>query len=77
MPLGGLTVRSISAVLKRGDVIPGMIAGIQTSVIDQLPSHVHAIATDGAFTSDGTFLYLPKVDRFLWMFGRTGPPCCR
>jgi ribosomal protein S27E len=58
------TVEVYRQVLKRGDVIPGMIAGIQTfgELINYHP-HVHAIATDGAFTSDGTFLCLPKVDK--------------
>jgi ribosomal protein S27E len=59
------TVEVYRQVLKRGDVIPGMIAGIQTfgELINYHP-HVHAIATDGAFTSDGTFLCLPKVDKY-------------
>jgi len=49
-------------VLGRPDVIPGMVAGIQTfgQLIHYHP-HIHAIVTDGAFTSDGTFLCLPKL----------------
>jgi hypothetical protein len=53
-------------VLGRDDVIPGMVAGIQTfgQLIHYHP-HIHAIVTDGAFTPDGTFLCLPKIDNGL------------
>ena len=59
-----LTVAEIyRRVLDRDDVTPGMVAGIQTfgQLIHYHP-HIHAIATDGAFTPDGTFLCLPKID---------------
>jgi len=50
-------------MLHRDDVTPAMVAGIQTfgELIHYHP-HIHAIATDGAFASDGTFLCLPKSD---------------
>jgi ribosomal protein S27E len=58
------TVEVYRQVLGRSDVIPGMVAGIQTfgQLIHYHP-HLHAIATDGAFTPDGTFLCLPKIDK--------------
>jgi transposase-like protein len=58
------TVEVYRRVLKRGDVTPGMVAGIQTfgELINYHP-HIHAIATDGAFTPDGTFLCLPRIDK--------------
>jgi putative transposase len=40
-----------------------MVVGIQTfGELIHFHPHIHAIATDGAFTPDGTFLYLPKID---------------
>ncbi len=48
--------------LQRGDVVPGMVAGIQTfGELIHFHPHIHAIATDGAFTPDGIFLCLPKT----------------
>ncbi len=43
-----------------------MVAGIQTfgELINFHP-HIHAIATDGVFTPDGTFLCLPRIDKQL------------
>ncbi len=50
-------------VLQRQDITPGVIAGIQTfGELIHVHPHVHAIATDGAFTPDGTFICLPKID---------------
>ena len=47
-------------VLQLDDVVPGMIAGIQTfGELVHFHPHIHAIATDGAFRPDGTFLCLP------------------
>jgi len=53
-------------VLGRGNVTPGMVAGIQTfgQLIHYHP-HIHAVVTDGAFTPDGTFVCLPKLDKQL------------
>jgi hypothetical protein len=71
--LGGLARAAWLAVgevyrqlLDRDDVIPGMVAGIQTfgELIHYHP-HIHAMVTDGAFTPDGTFLCLPKIDNGL------------
>ena len=43
-----------------------MIAGIQTfGELIHFHPHIHAIATEGAFTADGTFLCLPKIDEQL------------
>jgi hypothetical protein len=51
------------SVLKRDDVQPGMIAGIQTfGELIHFHPHIHSIATDGCFTRDGTFVCLPKSD---------------
>jgi hypothetical protein len=56
------TVEVYRKVLKLGDATPGMVAGIQTfgELINYHP-HIHAIATDGALTPDGTFLFLPRI----------------
>jgi hypothetical protein len=49
-------------VLQREDVTPGMVAGIQTfGELIHFHPHIHAIASDGAFAPDGTFLCLPKT----------------
>jgi hypothetical protein len=49
--------------LKRGDLIPGMVAGIQTfGELVHFRPHIHAIVTDGVFTPDGTFICLPRID---------------
>ena len=62
-----LTVAEVyRQVLGRDDVIPGMVAGIQTfGQLIHCHPHIHAIVTDGAFTPDGTFLCLPKIDNGL------------
>ena len=42
------------AVLDRDDIVPGMIAAVQTfGELAHFHSHVHAVVTDGAFTNDG------------------------
>jgi len=50
-------------LLGRQDVIPGMIAGIQThgELLHWHP-HLHALVTCGAFTDQGDFLELPEFD---------------
>ena len=59
-----LTVAEVyRQVLDRDDVTPGMVAGIQTfGELIHFHPLIHPIATDGAFTPDGTFLCLPKID---------------
>jgi len=49
--------------LGRDDVVPGMIAGIQThgELLHWHP-HLHALLTCGAFTPEGDFLELPEFD---------------
>jgi hypothetical protein len=50
------------AVLGRDDVVPGMAATVQTfGELAHWHPHVHAIATEGAFTRDGGFVGLPKL----------------
>jgi len=50
-------------LLGREDVVPGMIAAIQTHVelLDWHP-HVHVLVTCGAFTPEGNFVALPEFD---------------
>ena len=50
-------------LLGRDDVVPGMIAGIQThgELLHWHP-HIHALVSCGAFTSEGDFLELPEFD---------------
>jgi transposase-like protein len=50
-------------LLDRDDVVPGMIAGIQThgELLHWHPD-IHALATCGAFTSEGDFLELTEFD---------------
>jgi hypothetical protein len=50
-------------LLSRDDVIPGMIAGIQThgELVNWHP-HIHALVTCGAFTETGEFAPLPAFD---------------
>jgi hypothetical protein len=47
----------------RRDIVPGMIAGIQTfgELLHYHP-HIHAIVTDGGLAPDGAFLQLPPPD---------------
>jgi len=50
-------------VLRRDDVLPGAIAGIQTfGDLIHFHPHVHVIATEGAYRPDGTFICLPPTD---------------
>ncbi|MDP6415798.1 MAG: transposase, partial [Gammaproteobacteria bacterium] len=50
-------------LLGRDDVVPGMIAGIQThGELLHFHPHIHALVTCGAFTPDGNFLELPELD---------------
>lgn len=52
------------AMLQRGEIVPGMIAGIQTfGELVHFHPHIHALVTDGGFTPDGNFVRLPQVDR--------------
>ncbi len=45
------------------DVLPGMIAGIQTfGELLHFHPHIHALVTDGVFLPDGTFRQLSEVD---------------
>ena len=51
------------SVLGRDNVLPGAIAGIQTfGDLIHFHSHLHVIATDGAYLPDGTFICLPPMD---------------
>lgn len=50
-------------VLGRDELLPGVIAGIQTfGELAHYHPHLHVIATDGAYTPDGTFVCLPPMD---------------
>ena len=51
-------------LLRRQDVVPGMIAAIQThgELLHWHP-HIHVLITCGAFTPGGDFLELPEFDR--------------
>jgi len=50
------------AVLGPDDAAPGMVATVQTfGELAHWHPHVHAIATEGAFTPDGRYLALPKL----------------
>ena len=50
------------SVMDRDDVIPGMIAAVQTfGELAHFHPHVHAVVTDGAFTNDGGFIPLPEI----------------
>ena len=50
-------------VLDRRDVTPGMIGAIHTfGELVHFHPHLHALVTDGAFATDGTFIELPSVD---------------
>jgi len=50
-------------LLNQDDVVPGMIAGIQThgELLHWHP-HLHALVTCGAFTHEGDFLELPEFE---------------
>jgi hypothetical protein len=53
----------VQRVLGRDDVVPGMIAAIQThgELLHWHP-HVHVLLSCGAFTPQGEFLELPELD---------------
>ncbi len=56
-------VEVVRDVLGRDDLVPGLIAGIQTfGELVHFHPHIHAIATDGGFLPNGTFVCLPKID---------------
>ena len=58
------TVEVYQQTLGRDDITPGMVAGIQTfGQLIHFHPHIHAIATDGAFTPDGDFLCMPQIDK--------------
>jgi len=50
-------------MLGREDVVPGMIAAIQTfgQLLHWNP-HIHSLVTCGAYTPEGVFLKLPEFD---------------
>jgi len=50
------------AVLGRDDAVPGMAAAVQTfGELAHWHPHVHAIASDGVFAPDGSFITLPPL----------------
>jgi len=50
-------------MLDRKDVVPGMIAAIQTfGQLAQWNPHIHSLVSCGAFTPYGEFLELPEFD---------------
>ena len=50
------------AVLGRDDVVPGMVADVQTfGELARWHPHVHAVVSDGVFTPDGMFIPLPTL----------------
>ena len=53
----------VRRLLGRDDVVPGMIAAIQThgELLHWQP-HIHALVTCGAFTAEGGFLEVPEFD---------------
>ena len=53
----------VKHMLKREDVVPGMIAAIQTfGTLLHWNPHIHSLVTCGAFTPEGEFLELPEFD---------------
>jgi ribosomal protein S27E len=55
-----VTLQVYHAVLGRDDVVPGMVAAIQThGQLLQWHPHLHCLTTWGAFTPEGAFLPLP------------------
>lgn len=62
-PLAWRVILSVHrAVLGRDDVAPGAAMAIQThGELANWHPHLHAIATDGAFAPDGTFIPMPEM----------------
>jgi hypothetical protein len=56
--------KSFAAALGRKDVVPGFVASLQTfgAFAPNFHPHVHAIASEGAFTRQGEFLRLDSAD---------------
>ncbi len=53
----------VQRMLNRQDVVPGMIAAIQTfGQLVQWHPHIHSLVSCGAFTPEGEFLELPEFD---------------
>ncbi len=53
----------VQRMLNREDVVPGMIAAIQTfGQLAQWNPHIHSLISCGAYTPDGEFLELPEFD---------------
>ena len=64
------------AVLQRDDISPGMIAAVQThGELAHFHPHVHALITNGAFASDGTFC--ESRDSGAWKSRARIPPLAR
>ena len=59
----GCILAEVRRLLGRDDVVPGMIAAIQThgELLHWHP-HIHALVTCGAFTAKGEFLDVPELD---------------
>jgi ribosomal protein S27E len=53
----------VQHMLEREDVVPGMIAAIQTfGTLLHWNPHIHSLVTCGAYTPEGEFLSLPEFD---------------
>jgi hypothetical protein len=53
----------VQHMLEREDVVPGMIAAIQTfGTLLHWNPHIHSLVTCGAYTPEGEFLNLPEFD---------------
>ncbi|NLX23774.1 MAG: transposase [Phycisphaerae bacterium] len=59
----GCILAEVRRLLGRDEVVPGMIAAIQThgELLHWHP-HIHALVTCGAFTAEGEFLDVPELD---------------
>ncbi len=67
------TVEGYRQQLKRGDLIPSMVAGIQTfGELVHFHPHIHAIVTDGGFTLGGSFICLPRINTSLIFLAKSG-----
>jgi len=69
----------VQRLLGRDDVVPGMVAAIQThgQLLHWNP-HFHTLLTCGAFTPQGDFLELPELDmarlEVAWQEASLRPP---